>query len=411
MAGSPLEATRATVAQHIITSPTGVEEMQKAQGSYQSRAVETKSETAKLTDASEELGMSVAHRSDKKSLGQREVRQGQSTNLEALARIADYYDKLPNMPREDELKALVDLLQSFENLMEKGGGGGGGQVSKEDILAALQQFDGDVSHQFAALDIAIDQLKQSGASSELIGLLEDARGEYERGDLGRDVRAGLAAGKLADQKSATLETDPGAVRDTYRSLLRESGNIGKVFDALTRMDMSRKFTEVVETFIEIVGRDIDSTGPSSDPGFLHGLMTELRGLQKMRTAFDGAKDLIDLTERPLPRSEKGMGDPVDVTSRMLNFASKMATGLQDARALLGGFANASPQTQVVFANGLKGLHAMLPDDLIPSPQARQQQISSIMGLLGVLVDNEDAAYEDEANKSSGKKRDEQQPTN
>lgn len=409
--GSPLEMTRATTAQHMVTSPTGVQEMAKAQGSYQGKVVETKSDTAKITDSSEEIGMSVAHRADKKSLGQREVRQGQSTNLQALARIADYYDKLPNMPREDELKALVELLKSFEDLMQKGGGGSGGQVSKEDILAALQKFDGDVSHQFAAIDIAIDELKQSGASPELIGLLEDAKGEYERGDLGRDVRAGLAAGKLANQQAQTLETDPGAVRDLYRSLLRESGNVGKVFDALTRLDMSGKFTEVVETFIGIVGNDIDSTGPSSDPRHLDGLMKELRGLQKMRTAFDGAKDLIELTERPLPRSEKGMGDPVDVTSRMLGFASKMATGLQDARNLLGGFANASPQTQVVFANGLKGLHSMLPDDLIPSPQARQQQISSIMGLLGVLVDNEDAAYEDAAQKSSGKNRDSQQPTN
>lgn len=392
MAG--LESVRQTIAEHTITSPVGVEVMREVRGDYRGQGVQTTSESSKLSDAAEEIGMSVAHRADRKTLGQREVRQGQGTMLNAIARIADYYDKLPNMPREDKLRSLVEQLSTFADLLERGGKGGGSAPTKEDILAALQNFDPDVTHQFAALEIAREHFETAGAPPELLALLDEARGEFEKTDVARDVRAGFAAAKIADRMSQTLETDPGAVRDTYRTMLRESGNIGQIFDALAKLDLSKKFTEVLDTFMSIAGQDLSSTGPSSDPTFLHGLMTELGKLKKIKTVFEETHTLVQQTERPLPRSQRGLGDATDITSRLLNFASRMAASLQDARGLLGGYSQASPELQVVFANGLKGLHAMLPDDMMPSIQARQQQVATLMSLLGHLVDAEEEAYAD-----------------
>lgn len=403
MAG--LESVRQTLTEHTITSPVGVEVMKEVRGDYRGQQVETTSEASKLSDAAEEIGMSVAHRADKKTLGQREIRQGQGSMLNAIARIADYYDKLPNMPSEDKLRALVEQLETFEDLLFNGGRGDGGMPTKEDILAALQNFDGDVSHQFAALEIARDHFEAAGASPELLGLLDAARGEYERTDVARDVRAGFAAAQVADRMAQTLETDPGAVRDTYRSLLRESGNIGQIFDALSKLDLSKKFTEVLDTFMSIAGQDLASTGPSSDPTFLHGLMTELGKLKKIKTVFEESQSLISQTDRPLPRGERGKAEATDITSRLLNFASKMAASLQDARGLLGGYSSASPETQVVFANGLKGLHAMLPDDMMPSVQARQQQVATLMTLLGSLVNAEEEAYAEGEDKDGKAKKD------
>ncbi|KPL52136.1 MULTISPECIES: HrpJ domain-containing protein [Hyphomicrobiales] len=394
MAG-PLESIRQTIATENVISPVGVEVMREVRGEYRGERVATTDEASKLSDAAEEIGMSVAHRADKKSLGQREVRQGRGANLEALARIADYYDKLPNMPREDALKALIDQLQTFEDLLGEAGGGGGGSVSKEDILAALQKFDGDVTHQYAALDMALEYFGTTDVGESFMALLEEARGDFERGDLGRDVRAGFAAAEIAEREAATLETDPGKVRDTYRQMLRESGNMGQLFDQIAKFDISKKFAEICEVFREIAGRDMNMTGPSSDPTFLHGLLTEISKLKKLQTVFESSRELVDKTERMLPAAGRGIGSPEETTSKLLNFAAKMATSLTDARGLLGSYEKAGPQTQVVFANGLKLLHAQLPDDLMPSMQARLQQVSTLGTLLNNLVAEEEAAYEEE----------------
>src|SRR5262245_36336051 len=180
MSGS-IETLRQNLAALNVSSPTGAEIAREVRGSYRGEQVATSTEASKIQDAAEELGMSVAHRADKRSLDRREVRQGAGATLEALARIADYYDKLPDMPREDQLRSLVEQLETFERLMNEGGSGGG--VTADDILKALQQFDGDVTHQFAGLDIAREFFATTGASDDFMMLLEQAHAEFGKGDL------------------------------------------------------------------------------------------------------------------------------------------------------------------------------------------------------------------------------------
>lgn len=389
---SPVDNLRSQVAALNVISPVGTEVMREARGSFRGEMVQTSSEASKLTDAAEEIGMSFAHRADKRTLGQREVRQGQGANLEAIARIADYYDKLPNMPRDAELKGLVDNLENLRQLLESTGGGSDAPT-KEDVLAALHGFDGDVTHQYAALEVAREYFEAAGASTEFQNLLDEARGEFQKTDVARDVQAGFAAAEVAARQAATLETDPASVRDAYRALLRESQNLGQLFDSLSKFDMLKKFGEVVDTFMEAAGRDLASTGPSTDETHLHGLITELAKLKKMQTVVDSAAQLIKTTERLLLPNERGRQDPLELTSRMLNFAAKAAVSMADANGLLGRLDKASLASQVAFANGLRGMHAEIPDDVMPSQQARQQQSGTIMSLLDRLVADEEAEYE------------------
>jgi type III secretion system YopN/LcrE/InvE/MxiC family regulator len=399
----PTEVVRQNIAAFNVISPVGAEVMQEARGAYRGEEVVASSESSKLADAAEELGMSVAHRADKRTLAQREVRQGSGANLEALARIADYYDKLPDMPREVQLKALVDQLESFQQLMEKAGSGGGGPT-KEDILAALRDFDGDVTHQYAALDLARDYFAAAGAPSEFQLLLDEARGEFEKTDIARDVRAGFAAAEVAAKAAATLETDPATVRDTYRAMLRETMNMGQLFDSLGKFDVMKSFTETVATFMEAAGRDLSGTTSSTDPGFLHGLLTELSKLKKLQSVMDGTTQLVRTTERLLPKDERGQIDVRETASRLLNFAAQSAVGLADARVLLGKLQTAEPASQLAFATGLHGLHGEIPDDVMPSMQARLQQNATLRSLLDRLVSEEEEAFDKQ--QSGGKpKRD------
>jgi type III secretion system YopN/LcrE/InvE/MxiC family regulator len=390
---SPLEL-RSQIATQNMASPVGAELVREARGSFRGEEVKTSSEASKLADAAEEMGMTVAHRADKKTLGQREVRQGQGTDLAALARIADYYDKLPDMPREANLKSLVDSLEQMRDLLNKSGGGAGGPT-KEDVLAALQKFDGDVTHQFAGLDVAREYFEATGASAEFMALLDEANGEFQKTDVARDVKAGFASAEVAARSAATLESDPATVREAYRTLIRESMNMGQLFDSLSKFDMMKNFKEIVETFMTAAGRDLASTGPDGDATHLHGLLTELSKLKKMQTVVDSAQQLLKTTDRLLQPGERGKNDPVELTSRMLNFSSKAAVSVGDAFALLGKLDKAALASQVAFANGLRGLHGELPDEIMPSSQARLQQATTILQMLDKLVEDEEAEYEEE----------------
>ena len=100
-----IEMLRQNIAQVNVISPVGVEVMSELRGRYQGEGVTTSEKGSAVSEMSEEIGMSVAHRAEKKELGHRTIRQGQGTNLEAIARLTEYLEKLPNFPREAELKA------------------------------------------------------------------------------------------------------------------------------------------------------------------------------------------------------------------------------------------------------------------------------------------------------------------
>ncbi len=390
-----IETLRQNIAALNVTSPTGSEIAAEARGNYRGERVAASSETSKLQEAAEEIGMSVAHRADKRTLGRREVRQGQGATLEALARIADYYDKLPDMPREEELRALVSVLQDFQARMEEfsSGGSGGQAVTKEDILAELHKFDPDVTHQFAALDIAREFFAATGAANEFQMLLDQVHAEYGKGDLAREVKAGFASSHAASLAAATLETDPAKVRESYRSLLRESKSMSQLFDAFRQFDVMKRFDEVIEIFMSAAGRDLASTGPSTDTDYLHALVTELSRLKKMQSVIDMSAQLMGTTDRLLAPGEQPQGDAADVASSILAFSSNPAAGPGDARGMMTRYGECSLATQVNFANGLRTLHAELPDEVMPSPQARLQQNSAILGLLDTLVAEEEQEYE------------------
>ncbi|WP_294641458.1 HrpJ domain-containing protein [uncultured Aureimonas sp.] len=390
MAGA-IETTRQNLAALAVTSPVGAEVTRAAQGDYRGQTVETSSETSKLEDAKEEIGMAVAHRSDKRTLGQRQVRQGQGAHLEAIARIADYYDKLPDMPRESELQGLVEDLTRMQDLLSGGGQGGG--PTKDDVLALLGRFDSDPTHQFAGLEIAREFFAASGATVEFQALLEGVRAEYERGDLGREVRAGFAVAELAAREAATLETDPAAVRETYRQLLRETPDMNRVFDAFRCFDPLKRLDEVVDLFLMAAGRDMAATGPSSDPAFLHALITEMSKLKTLGTVMELLNNLCRTTDRLLKPGERPQGSATDATGLLLAFSTRATSGLADARALLARYGTCSAETQLVYANGLRLAHAELPDDVMPSLQSRLQQVAALMMLQDRAVAEEELEYE------------------
>lgn len=470
LSGPAIETARQGIATYNVTSPVGAPIVAERQGAYRGETVRSASENSRISVAASTRSISVqsALKNDLATLAQRSVAQGQATDPEANARVAELRDKLPDMPGPKQLGRLIldfeavneqisvaDTEEQGEAASEEIAAeigsehaeGGASEVKEEagteakveeehagdkaeqqldtgalmravsgrqssehddgssgdrgaddhalqELFRALEKFDSDPTHQFAALENLRSYFKDASAEFQLA--LDQAMVVFEQNtDLAQAVRAGYAAAEAAHRAAATLGSDPRKIRDAYRAMLREQPNLGTLFDTLVeKFGLTGNFEMLVETFLVAAGRDLASTGPSSDELFLHALTTELSKLKKMRTVFEDGKELIRLTDRIAPQSERGKLEPVKLTSRILNFCGKPnAVNVADARVLLAPLERASPQHQVVFFNGLINLHAKIPGDIMSSPQALLQQKTVLASLRNQLVEAEEFAYE------------------
>ena len=379
------EISRASI--QSIVSPQGAEAMAEVTGQYGGEVVRGSSESEKLADAAEEMGMAVAHRADKKSLNLREIRKGGGANLEALERIAAYYSQLPNFPSDEKIMSLVEELTQY--LLNTGSGEGGQEqaVTKDDIFRALQHFDGDVTHQFAALEVVAEYF--AGMDSELDAAIADAKRDFEEGELARDVRAGFAVAQLADQAAQKMDTNPAAVRNNYRQMLREAKNMGQLFDDLCAFDHLKNFKEILDIFLEAAGRDLGSSGPSTDPRFLNVLLAELGKLKKIHTVYDNTGQQIGQLARLVGKPDASRISDQYMTSRLLHFCAKANPSMSDAMAMTDGIVGLGVLPLLHVSNMVKALYDDIPDDVLPTPQARENQTRALLSWMTALVEEEE----------------------
>lgn len=391
-----LELNLQNISAQNVFSPRGGEAMSALAGQRDHEKVLATDTLSMITEAAEEIGMSVAHRADRHTLRMREVKRGPSIDLRALTRIAEFYDRLPDMPQREKLQALIGRLQRMQEFLNQGTLPA---PTRQDVLALLEEFDRDVTHQYAALSLVRDYFRtrprrRSSAAglNDLETLLEEAAADFERSDRIRDVRAGFAAAGIAHERAQILSTQPLDIRESYRALLRESRHFGELFDSLSRFPVGSNFDEVVDTFIEIAGTDLGATGPSTDPVFLGLLLTELGKLKKLKTVHSSMGSLIGDVRRGNPTTEE-LFDQTSRTSLLFHFCSRTMTTLNDARKLVAGLDQAGPLAPLVFANGLLLLHQQVPDEVMPGPGVKLKQNTALRALLDTLVAIEEDAYE------------------
>lgn len=390
---APREVLQTQIATHNASSPVGAEVMSNQAGRSRltNESVQVSSAQADITDALEELGMAAATRG-KSDLDKMRLRRGAGTDLDALGRIADYYDKLPNMPADQELRDLVKKFQTFEEAYRRGEGEGN-LPSAEDLQELLRGFDDDIAHQFAALETVRDIAVKSDAPAAYIALLDGMRAQMRRPEAAREIMAGFAAARPATQLADQIGSDPAEYRASYRQMLRESPDMGRIFDALSGFNLSNDLEAVLDSFLTTAGEDMSSFGPSADPAILGDVLRELSTLKTLRTVLDmsmGLRGKLDRMYPPEPGTLRPAAD--DLTSRLLHFASAPSASMQDAEALVRGFEQDGPEVPVATLNMMRDVHAQIPDSALRDDSARGQQSRVMLALSDRLVADEEAAY-------------------
>ncbi|WP_284262758.1 HrpJ domain-containing protein [Roseicyclus amphidinii] len=392
---SARETIQSQIATQNAASPVGAEVMAEAMGRSRGTGepVQVSAAKADMTDALEELGMAAATRG-KTDLDKMKLRRGAGANLEALGRIADYYDKLPSMPKDQQLRDLVKQFKDFEDLFRQdmGGGGGGKLPTAEDLREALRAFDGEIAHQFAALETIRQQAVENGAPADYIALLDTIRAEMRAPDAARAIMAGFAAARPAQALADQIGADPQTVRDSYRALLREPPSMARAFDELRKFNMVQNFDAVIDSFVSAAGSEMSSFGPSTDAAQLREVVAELTTLRSLRTVLDMAMDTgmkLDRMYPPGPGAARPPGE--EIAARLFGFTSSAMPALADAERLVQPYADEPPEVAVAAVNMLSDLHARMPMAAIPSDAARLSQAKVLLTLSDRLVAAEEAA--------------------
>lgn len=391
---SNTETLRTQVATNNSISTVGVEVMANAMGKdlRSNESVRATPDKSDLTDALEELGMSVAARG-KPDIDKLKVRRGASSDVDALSRIAEYLDQLPSMPSEEKYLALVKKLTTYLERIEGGSGSSDQLLTADDLRNMLTEFDGDITHQAVALERLRNQLLETGASPEVLKVVDAVRQEFASPESLREIKAGLAAGREAHQLGERFGSDAHSFRESYRELLRDpSPRLGPVFDTLRKFSLTDNFDEVIESFLRVAGTDLSSFGPSVDPIALNDLITELAKLKNLRTVLKTSEDIEMKISRAMPGTSETRPKGEEIASRLLHFAGNSLPTLGDATNLLRGYEQDNPEVSVLAINLLRGAHAQLPDKIMPTAQARDQQSRLLMLVSDKTVEIEEQSF-------------------
>ena len=394
---TPRETVYSQLATHNVSSPVGVEIMAKQSGRMHGtgETVTVSSDASDMTDALEEIGM-VKATLGKSDLSKMKLRKGAGTDLDALSRIADFYDKLPNLPSEQKSLDLVAKLRGYEESFEQGGKGGGNLPTADDIRALLQDYDGDITHQFAALEDVRQRFEASGAPPAFLSLLDEVRADMRKPETAQEILAGFASAMEAVTTADRFSSQPEDFRDSYRQMLRSGGNLGRLFDSLGDFANSGvkgdkgDFELVLDSFIRVAGNDMASFGPSTDKAILGDVIAELKVLKNLRTVMEMSGDMMTKLGRMYPDQAPGLPSPVEVMSQLLHFTSSGAR--RDAERIVSQFDGAPPEVPVVAINLIRDIHARIPDSVMPTDVARPQQDKVLQMISDKLVAAEESHY-------------------
>lgn len=187
-----------------------------------------------------------------------------------------------------------------------------------------------------------------------------------------------------DGALATLETNPLAVRSEFRRKLRDSANLGTLFEELVELGIESKL-------LEDIGREMAGLVHASDKNYVRALTRELSRIWQFKSCYQEAKD-VTTQIAPHVRYAERRPEPIELTAKMLNFCSKSTVNQGDTQALLGPLQNGSFQSQVVYSNCLRDMHTRLPDSIWPSLKDRNIQYSALRVLCDRLAEAEERAY-------------------
>lgn len=373
----------------LANSPVGQEIMSGRHSSTGETVRATTSGKSDLLDALEELGMAKAGRS-KVDTSKVKVKKGAGTDLDALGRIAEYLDKLPDLPKDQKHRDLVAKFGQYEEHFRRGEGD---PATGDELRQALLEYSSDITHQFAALEAMRADAAERNAPAAYLAELDALRAEMRAPDKAREIVAGFRSAQVAHTIGEQTGGDAADFRDTYRQLLRGGTNLSQIFERMQSFSLSENLETVLEGFIKVAGDDMSAFGPTVDPKLLGDVLKELSTLKQMVSVLGMARETLDKAERlPGVQRTDSWPAPVEFAGLMLDFTDAPVAGMARATEMLKGFPKDDAELQAMLINLVRDFHASLPNGVNKNDAQVLQQKAILLTLSDKLVDREEQLH-------------------
>lgn len=342
-------------------------------GELGGQKVTVKDVASVLADAAEELSLDKGEKAEQKQFD--ELKWKPETSGIAVHKVEDitaYLDAAAELDSAEELVALAKLMQS-------------GQGNPRELA---RQQSRDPTTQYMLLEYALRDGEARGTPEAVLEDLRDAMADLEVAS-GPQIRAGLNTVGVAAEQGGTAQ-DIATFQGTYRDVALGNHSLSQTMSiVLERLGgpQGEEVTRGLQGLIRALGADLSATRPSTDPGRLKVLVTDLYQLEVVSTVLDGCRELSATLDSR--HGSTGL-KPVDLMKDLVSVTGEKWVSAQRFNSLAEKFGATEVPAQIAFQRGVKGMLKELPVQVFSDTDARAAVLSASQAALDEAVDREEA---------------------
>ena len=343
-----------------------------ASGSFMGHAATVVSNPMSLlADAAEELTFSV-DTTDEFELSEREEEDKALRSQQE--RVELYKEMMHQAGKSEELNQLANQLQNAK--------------TKSDAMRQVRERFPDPSDAYAALDYALEEMEQKGASTESLQAVRDARDELLTEE-GPAVRAGIQA-MLSAQDYAGLD-DGNALRGLYRQAVCDFSSVNEMFDHILNKYGQDKFDQAVSFLTRTLGSDLSADVPSMEKPHLESVNANLGMLRLLQSAHAQSGRVMDRWQ-----NVHGVTNcPFDARGLLGKVLSMRGENFLNAGHFERIATEARPpdiEREVLFLQELMQMVRSLPSLLFDGHAGHMKVLDAVQDAVDNAIEREDAYY-------------------
>ncbi|OCQ54611.1 Outer membrane protein YopN [Photorhabdus australis subsp. thailandensis] len=352
------------------TEITAQQEQAKV-GQFQGEKVVLVAASQSLADAAEEMTFAFSERKDM-PLSKRKVSDGHAKVREIEALVGEYLQKVPDLERQQKIKALISHLNSSQ------------LTNISQLQAYLESFSGEVSEQFYALSQARDALAGRPEARAMLTLIEQ---ELSRLAQEQGIAIELGARIMPD---ATVAARNGignlqALRNIYRDAVMDYQGLSAAWRDIQSNFKNSPLKEVTGFIMKALVADLESQPRNIESAKLQCVMDDMKKLRLVNTV--SAK--VELLYKNVVKGESKSYGSSDLMGDVISLIEKRWANVRDVEMLGNALELQDSETQIYFFRELKQLIRLIPVEVFSDEEQRQNLLNSCQLVLDTAIEREE----------------------
>lgn len=253
-----------------------------AEGNYRGESVKLKDTSSLIQDALEELGASQSEYNEKE-LAQRDIEEGKkSDQLDRIIKIQKLEELSTQLKdlNQEELKRVSRHMMRMKN------------ATPHQFREQARENFKEPAHQFAALTVLVEGLREQGAPKAQREAAENALQQL-LDEEGPAVRAGINVSETAAEYSDAKLADIQTLRDTYRDAVLDYQNLADAFSSLSDQYDAKEWPQAIKFLLDALGADLSAGGSSIEKSKLNAIRDDMYRLQVLAGLVEECDSLME----------------------------------------------------------------------------------------------------------------------